>query len=50
MKTGSFSQAVTRVTEDTTMQSGSICILVLGIHCVIGLFVAYFGCRKHIWD
>jgi ABC-type multidrug transport system ATPase subunit len=50
MKTGAFSQAVTRVTEDTSMQSINICLLVLGIHCIVGIIIAYFGCRKHMWE
>lgn len=50
MKSGSFSQAVTRVTEDTTMQPVTTCLVILGVHCLVGLFIAYFGCRKHMWD
>lgn len=44
-----FLNAVEQVSA-TSLQAPGICLFVLGIHSAVGLFAAYVGARKTLWE
>jgi ABC transport system ATP-binding/permease protein len=49
MKVTPFYDAVMKVTQ-TPLSDLSLCFLVLGAHVVIGVFLAYMGCKTSRWE
>ena len=50
--TEQYAQAITAVTVDkgTTILPVGVSMAVLGMHIVIGIIVAYFGAKRHLWE
>ena len=42
--------AVQDVTPENYIVTPETCLFVLGMHVIIGLMVAYFGCKRSRWD
>ncbi len=50
LKSSDYSQAISRVTEGTSLYGVGVCMAVLVVHVLIGLFATYFGAKRHAWD
>ena len=50
MEDSSYYAAIQYVTPKDYIISPATCAFVLGVHVVVGLLVAYIGCKRSRWD
>ncbi len=50
MEDSSYYKAIQYVTPENYIIEPSTCAFILGIHILVGLLIAYFGCKRSRWD